>query len=168
MSPSLKRRTHSWTSCLGDTYSPFGLAKVLVLGPNNYSAPQRRRCTEYAIPAPRPPPRISPAYQWIGQTDRRRFALVPQSYLALSQVYPLRPRSAGRNGHSVIPCVRTSASTSFAPLARSGSKGPPSLARHAPAFRSPGHVRPASRAFSASIIFQPFPDGSRKLASTLP
>src|SRR3546814_4679962 len=85
MSPSLKRRTHSWTSCLGDTYSPFGLAKVLVLGPNNYSAPQRRRCTEYAIPAPRPPPRISPAYQWLGQTDRRRIALVPQSYLARSE-----------------------------------------------------------------------------------
>src|SRR3546814_2649845 len=90
-------------------------------------------------------------------TDRsEKCALVPQSYLALSQVYPLRPRSAGCNGHSVIPCVRTSASTSFAPLARSGSKDPPSLARHAPAFRSPGHVRPASRAFSASIIFQPF------------
>src|SRR3546814_20657771 len=114
MSPSLKRRTHSWTSCLGDTYSPFGLAKVLVLGPNNYSAPQRRRCTEYAIPAPRPPPRISPAYQWIGQTDRRRIDLVPQRYLALSQVYPLRSRSAGRKGYSVLPCVRTSASTSFA------------------------------------------------------
>src|SRR3546814_18698688 len=118
MSPSLKRRTHSWTSCLGDTYSPFGLAKVLVLGPNNYSAPQRRRCTEYAIPAPRPPPRISPAYQWIGQTDRRRIALVPKSYLAISQVYQLRPRHAGRNGPSVLPSVRTNDSSSSHTLAR--------------------------------------------------
>src|SRR3546814_11837006 len=70
------------------------VTEICHMRPNNYSAPQRRRCTEYAIPAPRPPPRISPAYQWIGQTDRRRIALVPQSYLALSQVYPLRPRSA--------------------------------------------------------------------------
>src|SRR3546814_4194801 len=52
------------------------VTEICHMRPNNYSAPQRRRCTEYAIPAPRPPPRISPAYQWIGQTDRRRIALV--------------------------------------------------------------------------------------------
>src|SRR3546814_9012940 len=43
--------------------------------PNNYSTSGKRRCTEYAIPAPRPPPRISPAYQWIGQTGRRSVPL---------------------------------------------------------------------------------------------
>src|SRR3546814_5238247 len=58
------------------------VTEICHMRPNNYSAPQRRRCTEYAIPAPRPPPRISPAYQWIGRSEEHTSEL--QSLMRIS------------------------------------------------------------------------------------